>query len=49
MQMLEESKGAITDLKGIQSSYLIRYIGDHEIYKPFSHRNCKKSCKPFVR
>ena len=34
---------------GIQSSYLIHYIGDHEIYKPFSHRNCKKSCKPFVR
>ena len=34
---------------GIQSSYLIHYIGDHEILKPFGHRNSKKSCKPFVR
>ena len=34
---------------GIQSSYLIHYIGDHEIFKPFGHQNCKKSCKPLVR
>lgn len=34
---------------GIGSSYLIHYLGDQEIYKPFSHRNSKKSFKPFVR
>lgn len=34
---------------GIRSSYLIHYIGDLEIYKPFSHRNSKTSCKSFVR
>ena len=34
---------------GIGSSYLIHYLGDHTIYKPFQHRNCKKASKLFVR
>jgi len=34
---------------GIQSSYLIHYLGDHQVYVPFEHRNCRKSTKPFVR
>ena len=34
---------------GIQSSYLIHYLGDHQVYVPFEHRNCRRNTKPFVR
>lgn len=34
---------------GIGSSYMMHYIGDDAIFTPFSHRNSKKSTKPFVR
>jgi len=34
---------------GIQSSYLIHYLGDHRVYVPFEHRKYRKSTKPFVR
>ena len=33
---------------GIGSSYLVHYMGDHTIFKPFSHRSSSKS-KPYVR
>ena len=34
---------------GIASCYLIHYVGDHSIYKPFCHRNSTKQERPFIR
>ena len=34
---------------GIESFYLVHYLGDHTVFVPFEHRNSKSNTKPFIR
>ena len=34
---------------GIESFFLVHYLGDHTVFVPFEHRNSKNNTKPFIR